>query len=343
MSILPVDTGAASADIGLVQQEIELYWLAGLLEGEGSFLAGPPSSPNCPRIQLPMTDKDVVEHAARLLDRPVWRSDRGQDLGYKPVFLTALKGAAAVELMLALRPVMGRRRQAQIDRAVARPHSRRMRWYRPASACNVRACQRPVKARGLCKLHYHLWWKSNKRGRCSLYVPTDPPPPASIGLVGPLAVPRPESPPAIAWLAGLLEGEGTFECHRQGDHNYPRITLWMCDEDIVERASELLGSASVWRAEPREPGWSPTFGTAVTGAKAAPVMSSLLPYMGDRRSREIQDALDAYRPIREARREGCVVEGCLSHHEARGLCHRHHMQWWRDVRRGRAPRVTALR
>ena len=148
---------------------------------------------------------------------------------------------------------------------------------------------------------------------------------------------------AIAWLAGLLEGEGTFENHRQGDLHYPRLALSMCDEGIVRRASELLGSSSVWREEPREEGWSPTLGTAITGSKASVMMSSLLPHMGQRRSGEIQTALDAYRPIRISQRQTCIVEGCGAAHDSRGLCHRHHMQWWRDMRRGRAPRVTALR
>ena len=30
----------------------ELHWLAGLLEGEGSFMAGPPSSPGLPIIAV---------------------------------------------------------------------------------------------------------------------------------------------------------------------------------------------------------------------------------------------------------------------------------------------------
>jgi hypothetical protein len=59
-----------------VDAEFELYWLAGLLEGEGSFVKGPPSRPNCPIVQLAMTDGDVVERAARLLGRGVTPWDR---------------------------------------------------------------------------------------------------------------------------------------------------------------------------------------------------------------------------------------------------------------------------
>ena len=35
----------------------ELHWLAGLLEGEGTFMTGPPSSPGLPVIAVNMTDR----------------------------------------------------------------------------------------------------------------------------------------------------------------------------------------------------------------------------------------------------------------------------------------------
>ncbi len=39
---------------------LELHWLAGLLEGEGSFMVGPPSDPRRPAIAVQMTDEDVM-------------------------------------------------------------------------------------------------------------------------------------------------------------------------------------------------------------------------------------------------------------------------------------------
>ena len=38
----------------------EIAWLAGLLEGEGSFMPGPPSNPRMPIICLAMNDADVM-------------------------------------------------------------------------------------------------------------------------------------------------------------------------------------------------------------------------------------------------------------------------------------------
>jgi len=46
--------------------EQDLYWLAGLLEGEGSFLKPAPCEPKHPRVALCMTDFDIVMRAANL-------------------------------------------------------------------------------------------------------------------------------------------------------------------------------------------------------------------------------------------------------------------------------------
>lgn len=39
------------------------------------------------------------------------------------------------------------------------------------------------------------------------------------------------------WLAGLLEGEGTFDLHRG---KYPRVRVGMTDRDVVGRAATLM-------------------------------------------------------------------------------------------------------
>lgn len=96
----------------------DLHWLAGLLEGEGSFLAGPPSAPRYPVVALQMTDEDVVVRVARMFGRKVgrWESGHARE---RPVFLVRITGAKAVAWMTALYPLMGDRRRRQIDRAVA--------------------------------------------------------------------------------------------------------------------------------------------------------------------------------------------------------------------------------
>lgn len=99
-------------------QETDLHWLAGLLEGEGSFMAGPPSNPRSPRLVVSMTDEDVIARAARLIGRKPcsWQAPVKH---WKRTYMVRVTGARAVAWMTALRPLMGERRQAQIDRALA--------------------------------------------------------------------------------------------------------------------------------------------------------------------------------------------------------------------------------
>lgn len=97
----------------------ELAWLAGYLEGEGSFCQGAPSSLNKPTIQLQTTDLDVARRAANLLGTVASPRGTPKKKHWKQVYGVTRKGRAAVALMLQLRPHMGDRRRAQIDRAAA--------------------------------------------------------------------------------------------------------------------------------------------------------------------------------------------------------------------------------
>lgn len=96
----------------------ELHWLAGLLEGEGSFLTGPPSAPRYPVVALQMTDEDVVARVAAMFGRKPGRW-QPREIRHQETHLVRITGAKAVAWMLALRPLMGQRRRMQIDRAVA--------------------------------------------------------------------------------------------------------------------------------------------------------------------------------------------------------------------------------
>jgi hypothetical protein len=96
----------------------ELHWLAGLLEGEGSFMTGPPSNPRMPVISVHMTDEDVMARLGRIFARKVHvvspRNPR-----WRTTYQVRVQGGNAVRWMTLLRPLMGERRHAQIDRALA--------------------------------------------------------------------------------------------------------------------------------------------------------------------------------------------------------------------------------
>lgn len=100
--------------------ELELAWLAGLLEGEGSFVLAPPSDPTRPRISLQMTDEDVVRRVATMFKLTYVQSRRYEKkVNWKQSFCVILRGQRAVSLMKRLYPYMGERRKKRITEIIS--------------------------------------------------------------------------------------------------------------------------------------------------------------------------------------------------------------------------------
>jgi len=93
----------------------------------------------------------------------------------------------------------------------------------------------------------------------------------------------------VLWLAGLLEGEGTFDAHRG---KYPRIRLAMTDRDIVGRAASLMDAKIRLSLHPAPA--QPTWHTEISGERAAAIMREILPFMGTRRSGRIASVLGTH-------------------------------------------------
>lgn len=95
-----------------------LHWLAGLLEGEGSFIEQTDKYPA--RIALQMTDKDVIDRVGKLFNVSVSRShsEKFKQNGWKPTYAVHLRGSRAIEWMKLLQPLMGDRRKEKIDRVI---------------------------------------------------------------------------------------------------------------------------------------------------------------------------------------------------------------------------------
>lgn len=94
----------------------------------------------------------------------------------------------------------------------------------------------------------------------------------------------------IVWVAGLLEGEAWFGANRAT----PVISLSMLDEDVVSRASQVLGASRVLTYEQNDCR-RPVHRACVRGGKAAGWMMTLYPLMGYRRQEQIRDALATWR------------------------------------------------
>lgn len=97
--------------------ETNFFWLAGLLEGEGSFLRPSPSRPYEPKVDVEMTDEDVIRRVATLLGVSYRKRDRGRPKA-RMTYHVRVVGGKAVALMWRLKPYLSARRQAQITRAI---------------------------------------------------------------------------------------------------------------------------------------------------------------------------------------------------------------------------------
>jgi hypothetical protein len=114
-----------SVTFGQARRLTTLSYLAGLLEGEGSFLCPPPSSPQQSSVALMMTDDDVVSRTAMLLETSRQAPPYKREAHHKSVYTARVRGLRAAEVMQALRPLMSARRRQQIDAALRRGQSSR--------------------------------------------------------------------------------------------------------------------------------------------------------------------------------------------------------------------------
>lgn len=104
----------------------------------------------------------------------------------------------------------------------------------------------------------------------------------------------------LAWVAGLLEGEGCFTIANQRQwsrhYRYPVIACTMTDLDVIQRLHKLVGMGrvggpygrAVRNGTPRKPQWK---WQLQRRDQAAMLMRTLLPLMGERRANRIRYVL----------------------------------------------------
>jgi hypothetical protein len=98
----------------------------------------------------------------------------------------------------------------------------------------------------------------------------------------------------LYWLAGILEGEGSFgmtRCCVSGRvYLYPLIQLGMSDEDVIKRVALLYGSA-YYPVKPSRVGNKLRWRTTLTNQRAEALMRALYPIMSNRRQARIREVL----------------------------------------------------
>ena len=113
-------------------KKTDLYWLAGLLEGEGCFdfhYKNRNTGRGTPRIQLNMTDHDTVRRAADLMGKTYVGTYPPAPQAHKLQHRFSICGDSALRFMKLLYPLMSSRRRQQIDTSIKladqRPGTRR--------------------------------------------------------------------------------------------------------------------------------------------------------------------------------------------------------------------------
>lgn len=286
--------GFANAGIGHSDPASkELFWLAGLLEAEGTFLRPPPSNPNCPIVSCRMTDRDVVERVAKLFGTKVLAIDKGR---YRTEYAATLKGSRAVAFMADIKPLMGSRRQRAIDLAVRcyAPPRRKLNF---SDAEEIRRRSKDGESVASLAISYGVARQTIYpilQSRLYRQQPTRPW--CNLDGILPEATPLPEiSSRELHWLAGWLEGEGSFLAPPPSDPRRVRISGRAKDEDVVREVGRLFQIRPLFDQanQRRNPKWSPMWRVLLQGNRASALMLALEPLMGARRQAQIRAAVIA--------------------------------------------------
>lgn len=121
----------------------------------------------------------------------------------------------------------------------------------------------------------------------------------------------------VAWIAGFLEGEGSFTASaRQRGSVYVRIQASSTDRDVLERVAAIVGVGTVRVVRPDPRGSRKQVWIWGIGAKpdARELALQVQPWLGKRRRSQAQAVLDATAtlPIQP-------VGTCLNGHRIEGM------------------------
>jgi hypothetical protein len=132
----------------------------------------------------------------------------------------------------------------------------------------------------------------------------------------------------LAWLAGFLEGEGSFGCYANSKGPlFIQIACQTTDEDVAQRVAGYLGvSANGPYTRKGRNDRKPYFCINLSGYGAPGMMLRLHSHMGQRRQQEIAAALDRWNARPKKIREMRLPPTCHPErkHYSRGLCSRCH-------------------
>lgn len=96
----------------------------------------------------------------------------------------------------------------------------------------------------------------------------------------------------IHWLAGLLEGEGSFGFYESRGAGFLALQLGMADLDVMQRAKKLMGVTSlIHRRKANSKSTVTHYCFSLRGHRAAGWMMTLYSLLGQRRQKRIRESL----------------------------------------------------
>lgn len=98
----------------------DIYWLAGIIEGEGNICVGP----HTPALRVSMSDLDIMIRVAKILPAKVngpYNSSKKKIDGTacKPLYQVGVTGTKAAAWLMTLYPLLGERRKAVAKEALS--------------------------------------------------------------------------------------------------------------------------------------------------------------------------------------------------------------------------------
>jgi hypothetical protein len=105
----------------------------------------------------------------------------------------------------------------------------------------------------------------------------------------------------IAWLAGLLEGEGSFHYKKSKPRDktywYPIVLCQMTDPDVLEKAASILGVKVFGPYKKNNPNAKDAWAVFINGKYAVALMMTILPFMGERRTNKILELIAYWKTL----------------------------------------------
>lgn len=115
----------------------------------------------------------------------------------------------------------------------------------------------------------------------------------------------------VAWMAGLLEGEGYFGVQIDKRTDSPRIemTCVMTDEDVIDKLHTLIPWARKYVVE-RPPHKTQYRLMLMRKARVYALCAALFPFMGERRQDQLRAVMDTFK----------AMPGTGNHHRVKTHC-----------------------